>query len=319
MATRAQKTKVGLFLSLSILLIVVGLALITGLTKKDTVTYWISFSSSVLGLSDGSPVFYLGVDVGEVKSIQVTDVNNAVVEVEIERDAVTLREGVEAKLAIYSFAMGTMCVILEGGDPHGSVLEPGSKLFGEKSTFESVSAETETILEDLSQITEAFRKGLGKLEDDEIHEMINNADDLITETRDLVNAAREDVYAAVDDFRLVADKVSKVADSGQKLLDTLNERLKPVQLADMQQQLRDTLEAVQAGADALTEQVNATGKLMDSATKSVVYQTDNVQHTLWDTLQTLNASLEAVRDLVDYLEQDPSALVRGKGKRAGEQ
>lgn len=88
------------------------------------VTYAIEFEESISGLYEGGIVTYLGVPVGKVRDIFVTEANKPHVNIVIDPLKVQLFEGVEAQLVIYSFAAGTMAISLEGGHPISGNLPP---------------------------------------------------------------------------------------------------------------------------------------------------------------------------------------------------
>ena len=79
MATKAQKTKVGIFLSVGFAVIILVFVIIIRKDSKPTYTYFIKFEESVGGLQTDSSVLYKGVQVGKVKNICVKDVNEIIV------------------------------------------------------------------------------------------------------------------------------------------------------------------------------------------------------------------------------------------------
>ena len=141
MATRAQKAKVGIFLLVCVGVIVFGGLFVSGLRTEERHEYYIVFEESVSGLSIGSPVQYMGVPVGTVKDIKVTDTNRVEVSILVSTEKVTLREGTNATLVTYNLAAGTMAVslaIAKNAEP-GEPLQPGSIIPTQESLFASLS------------------------------------------------------------------------------------------------------------------------------------------------------------------------------------
>jgi ABC-type transporter Mla subunit MlaD len=123
-ATRGQKTKVGIFLVICLAIMTGTLTYTSGLYKEEGVDYYIEFNESVLGVLEGGVVEYLGVPVGKVTDITVTQNNRARVSVSIDPYKILLRDGVEAQIVIYSIAAGTMAISLSGGDKGNNKVVP---------------------------------------------------------------------------------------------------------------------------------------------------------------------------------------------------
>lgn len=326
MATKSQKTKVAVFLIVSLIVSAVCLALIAGVRAGGVQPYNIIFDYSVLGLGVGGNVQYLGVLVGTVDDIYVGHDGKAYVHILIDPDKVTLYEGVEAKLEYYSFATGTMCVALSGGDPSGSLLMPGATIPARESLVESFSNEFAGALESLNGIIERIETGLDGMEDGELTATIRETKAFIEETKGFVEEARgtlttltDDIHGSVDDVKVGIEKFNKLADSAaetsesvNQAIQTLQQKIEPLDLARTEEVLRTKLETI---ADRFEDTSNS----LDETAKTVMYGTDNLQHGLMDTMQTLNETMEAVRDLAIYLQEDPSSVIRGKALPRGEE
>ena len=98
MATRAQKVKVGVFVTVSTALLAGSLILVSGFTKENVVRYCCEFPHTVGGLAPGAAVRYSGVPVGKVKSVWVAPNQTVCVNMEVFKERITLYEGVRAGL-----------------------------------------------------------------------------------------------------------------------------------------------------------------------------------------------------------------------------
>ncbi|MBM3288523.1 MAG: MCE family protein [Candidatus Hydrogenedentes bacterium] len=312
MATRTQKTKVGIFLLISAVMIVGGLMLVAGFRQGARLNYLVVFDKTVLGLYKGGMVQYLGVPVGLVDDIYVGDDGKAYVDLVIDPKKVTLREGVEATLEFYSFATGTMCVALKGGDPKGRPLPPGSIIPTGASLMESVSSQAGDLMATFNKIAEKIDAGMkdmpeGRITEivDQIKPFIDDARAFITDARDTLKTLQTDVHGAIDDarpgiakFKDLAESATKMSDTANKTIDDLRTKMQPVDL-----------EKVQTKLLALSDQLEQTTKNINGMTTSVPYTLDNVQHALLETTQKLNETLESFRELAETLNQNP--YVRG--------
>ena len=142
MATRSQKTKVGIFMIGAILLFALSLFFVSGYYGDGGHHYSMQFENTILGLYEGAIVEYLGVTVGKVRNIKVLEDNNLpIVEIALDPAKVTLYKGVEAKLSLYSMAAGTMAISLTGGDPEQGELRPGSRIPTAPSAITAISTQ----------------------------------------------------------------------------------------------------------------------------------------------------------------------------------
>ncbi len=199
MATRAQTIKVGIFVLMGLALTVLVFIVIALEGKKPRDTYYISFSESVSGLQRDATVLYRGVPVGKVENIRVREDNDIVVQVGIETDTVTLREGVVAKLELGNL-MGGMVVELSGGKPDGAHLPPGSTISSRPSILDNLVKDIPTILEDIKDILANINQAVGGDTPERIGSLVENADQAVVglgrtldELSGLVRLAKQDL------------------------------------------------------------------------------------------------------------------------------
>ena len=320
MATRAQKTKVGMFVTGCVLLIGGALLLISGYKHEERTPYWVEFEESVLGLGAGGLVEYMGVPVGTVKDIYVTEQNKAHVEILITKGKVALRKGVTAQLVLYSLATGTMCISLGGSDPNQPLLEAHAQIPSTKSLVKAVSSQVETLLGDLSGITQTIKSGLVGVEEGDLALVIEDADALLTrgqqfldEANKTVSSVRGQAEKGLDTFhQLTLDVQTLVRDTDQAV-KMATKKIQSLQVDKTEQNVNEVLDSI----SALANQLQESAKAVDMVSKTALHNVDNVEYNLRDTLRTLNDSLESMRELTQYLRHDPSALIRGKGQPVG--
>lgn len=316
MATRVQKTKVGLFL-ISCGLIVGGiLTLISGYNKEEMVPYWVEFKESVLGLSNGCGVVYLGVPVGSVKDIFVDESGNAHVEVLVSPSKVTLHEGVTATLVLYSLATGTMWVSLTGGAPEAPILTPGSKIETDSSLITKMSTGVESTLTKANEIIDKINRGLEGMSPGDLTRIVDNAGVLLEDGQNFVKNADTtltDVHASIKPaLAQFDDLVKEFRELVKELNSTVKvtkKKLEPMQLAETEKKIQKLLD----NASDLSEKLSKTLGTVETATKSTSHEADNLEYGMRETMRALNETLEAVQQLTHYLKDDPSALIRGKG------
>ncbi|MCP4639803.1 MAG: MCE family protein [bacterium] len=353
MATRKQKIKVGVFLIVNVALLAVGLTLISGYRGSNREQYTVIFKGSVLGLYEGGLVHYQGVENGRVKSVTVGTDNQAHVIVSIDPKKVTLREGVIAKLEIYSLATGVMCVALYEGDPDGPPMDPEVPIIAEPSLVESISTEmgnlipgaTKTI-EDLQEAVASLKDQFNALEEGQLAETLRKIDEIAANVNKGLEGMEEgqitEIVADVKDVVAklnsslegleeggIAQVVADIEGTVGQLSGSL-EGLEEGELAATLTDMGDIVEQIKTGLEGLEEsdltklvdQANAfldsTSTTVEDTGRSLSHSVDNLQHGLNDVFRKLDETLEAIRGLAEYLQQDPSSLVRGPGKKQGD-
>ena len=324
MATRKQKIKVSLFLIICIGIMVGGTLVITGIYQEPGLTYWLEFEESILGLYEGGLVEYLGVPVGKVREIHVTDNQVAHVEIVIDPKKVSLREGVEGQLVIYSIAAGTMAVSLRGGDPYLPEKAEYTQIPTRPSAIETISTQMTSILEDISSIAESIRGQIDHLDETAISDIVHMVRDLVQKGDEFVGSTDTLISEATETVRdvrkhadtLIAHIDARSADLGrltekiEKLVETYTLRGEELNVEQIQKQFNELLEQVTSAA----EQMDATVANMELVATDIVHRAGNVEYSLRGTMVEMQDAFESIRILVNQLKEDPSSLIRGRGR-----
>ena len=324
MATRKQKVKVGAFLGMCIGLAVAASMVITGLYREPGNAYWLEFSESILGLYEGGLVVYLGVPVGKVKEIFVTENQRAHVEIMLDPRKVNLHQGVQGQLVLYSIAAGTMAIGLEGGTPGDAPLLPNSQIPTKVSTFGAISAQITDVMDHVSGIAEKINKELAALDDGDAKELVDKVKDILkkgevladkgseflTETTGTVKEVRGNVGRIMDTLEGRSRDLERLAADMDKLVAVATEKLQQFDMPKTQENLNVALKNI-AG---LAEQMDETVSKLGNVAADVSHETDNVEYSLRATMTDLRRAFDSLRILLEQLQQDPSQLVRGKAK-----
>jgi len=269
-------------------------------------------------------VIAMGVPIGKVTNIQVTNPDRAQVTVTIDPERVTLYRGVRAQLVLISFAAGTMAVGLEGGDPAAGELPPGAEIDAAPSTLTAVSSRVEEMLDDFDNIVVSLSTGLAGMEEGQLTRMVEDADaliksadgfindgrELVAEANDTLRSVRGDVEDIIRDVREVSDDVERLVKNTDEFLVTARQKVEPLDLAETERELQRLLENT---AD-LSERINIIASHFDETTKIVLHQASNVEYAVRQGVGQMAEALERVQALASTLQEDPSALLRGRGQ-----
>lgn len=308
MGRKANPILVGAFVVGAIALAVVGIVVFgSGRLFADTTPFVMYFSGSVDGLSVGSPVKFKGVEIGAVTSIQLDLGEEARIPVWIEvdnkkivargadkwpSDSALLKEaidrGLRAQLNSQSIVTGLLFVQLDYHTGASAVfMAPPEAQLPEIPTIP-------TTLEQAQQAAAEIIANLRQIDFEGFGKALRASIDGINAT---VNAPG--LQKALQSLPDTLTSLNATLASVQKLSNNLDQRSGPL-LASIQQaserstvaveQARATLESVQGLADAGSP---LAGQLVG-------------------VLEELRGTARSIRLLADYLERNPSALVRGR-------
>jgi uncharacterized protein YoxC len=222
---------------------------------------------------------------------------------------------------MYSLATGTMCISLEGGEHDGFPLPPNSQIKTKPSLVKSLRSQIDGLLENANKILDSFTKITVGMQEGDLSLLLDDVDGLILrgqEFLDKVNTSVGDIKGqaqkGIDQINDMAGDVKKLVKDTDNAVKTVTKKLDGLQVTELGDSANQALKDISALSKRLQETANA----VDGVSQRALHEAGNVEFNMRESLRTLNASLEAVRELVQYLQQDPSALIRGKGKPKGE-
>ena len=310
MAKQANRMMIGGFVVLAVIIMAASLVVFgSGKFFQKTLNFVLYFDESVKGLSVGAPVLFQGVQVGSVTSIVIqADLAKMQTQIPViiaidpdrwqvhggERNPrknvrMIIEKGLRAQLIMQSFITGQLMIELD--------FHPGTPI--NLKNINKEYAEIPTIPSTGEQLSRA----LGEL-------------DLTGLEKHL-----ESTLAGVDRVVNNPDLTASI----RALKDTLQDASKLLTRVDRQ---------VDPLANGVTKTVKDFGKLannVDSRVGGVATGLDKTMSTargtlsedsplivdLQNTLQEISAMSRSLRQVADYLDQHPEALIRGKGKSGG--
>jgi paraquat-inducible protein B len=321
---KVNSAAIGVFI-LSAIAILVGAVVVIGSGKlfKHTHTFVLFFRGGVEGLRVGAPVKFKGVEVGIVKEIllvlpnvpeptaEVGTYGQLVIPVliEINSDRITrlgarmvdfdnpqtlpalVKGGLRAQLALESLLTGLLYVALDirPDTPAQFILPPGSNY-----------QEMPTIPTTLETVQEQAMRVLAKLQTVDVAAALTALVDAAQSIKQRVNSP--DVEAAVRATTPVLHDIGGAARSVEMLADGLHRETGP-----LAHDLRSTAQKTDVAVDQA-----------DLALRNIRTDLDPgspLTYKLNNTLDDVSSAARAVRQLADYLEQNPSAVLRGRSSR----
>ena len=116
----------------------------------------------------------------------------------------------------------------------------------------------------------------------------------------------------IDSFKELTTSLMDLAKTADDALVMVQEKIEPLDLAELEMTLTAQLSAV-------SDQLAVTAKTLDTGTQSMVFGTRNVEHQLATTLEIFDEAVRSIRDLAEYLRENPSALVYRSGPEGEEE
>jgi paraquat-inducible protein B len=315
MAKQANRMMIGGFVVLAVIIMAASLVVFgSGKFFQKTNKYILYFDESIKGLSVGAPVLFQGVQVGSVTSITlqadfVTMKTQIPVFIEIEPDRWKVRSGerdyrkvgtkliemgLRAQLITQSFITGQLMIQLD---------------FFPKSTLCYAPPQIDPDYKDYIVIptcastSERLAKAFGELDLKAIEQNLNSSlagIDRLVNNPDLTASLRT-LNDTLKDARKLLSKVDRQVDP---LANDVKKTVKD--FAKLANNVDGRVGGVATGFD----------KTM-SAARGVLSQDSPLMVELENALKEISAMSRSMRQLANYLDQHPEALIRGKGNPGG--
>ncbi|HTY56515.1 MAG TPA: MlaD family protein [Candidatus Binataceae bacterium] len=318
MAKRTSSAAIGFFVTGGLALIVAAIVVLgSGRLFRQERKFICFFQGGLNGLKVGAPVKIRGVEIGSVSEIrlgvppdygklkQQASVSLPVV-IEINESQVKnqggtatavqpgalpdwIKRGLRAQLNTESLLTGLLYVDLDlhPGTPLNLALEPGTAKY----------PEIPTIPTDLEQVQDAAMKALARLDKIDFDALVKSITYAANAANQLLSSP--DIKATLASLKDTTATLNKVVISVHEEIADLNNKADPL-IASMKKTSDD--------ADQALVQARATMQSFQNA----VAPGSPLAYRLDVTLDNLSEASSTIRQLADFLQRNPSALVRGR-------
>lgn len=304
MEPRAHHVLIGIFTVVTVAAILLfALWLGDAENNRDYDYYNVGFRQGVSGLSEGSPVQYSGIEVGNVVTLSLDsdDPRHVTALVRVYSD-VPVRDNTEATLSLANIT-GAMTIQFYGGTPEGAVLD-GNR--DDPPYIEATPSQFSTLLsssESLFQKADAFLSNANHFLSEEnaenltvtLHNLRRASDTLVAQ-QDNLERALVGVYDAAERARTTFDRYR---DLGDYLGQLLAEQGDP------------TLTETRQAAEALSRAATRIDSLVANNEASVSQGLHSLGE-LGPVMQDLQATLRNLSLLTKRLEEDPAKALLGQ-------
>jgi len=298
MVTKAQKTRLGIFLfgGLALLLLLAGLVAGNRLMQRKD-TYYIAYKDvSINGLSVGGAVKYAGIAIGTVEDITIDpqDVSRLIVRLSVKHGT-PIKADAQATLVPVGIT-GLKQIEIIGGTNESAMLKPGDWITPGSSTLDNITGQITSVAEKLELVLQNVAQITGEQNQQHLTSILTNVDSMVVENRQSV----ADVVTYVDSLTMY---VTKLSESAYRVVEKLNAVVDTTQVAS-----------------TLTN-INQPTQNLERLTANANTAVANMNTLVLRTRDNIIAIIESLQETLDYLNEfsmqiseDPSLLLRSKKK-----
>jgi paraquat-inducible protein B len=320
MPRRFSSTAIGIFVMSGLALGVLALAVLgSGSLFRRPHRFICFFNGSLNGLKVGAAVKVRGVEIGSVSEIRLRPtpsegqlkpsaeaINALPVIIDIDESQLKsrgatgaalkreelnnlIRRGLRAQLNTESFLTGLLYIDLDlyPGTPVRLMLEPGSGEY----------PEIPTVVTDLQQVQETAMKALAKLNEVDFVKLTQSITDAGSAAANLLTSP--DIKATLASLQTATRNLDTTISTIRGMVQNVNNRSGPV-LASLKNAADKA--SVTLGQISSTAQTLQAGLAPDAP----------LTYRLEVALENFSEASSAIRELTDYLQRNPSAIVRGR-------
>jgi phospholipid/cholesterol/gamma-HCH transport system substrate-binding protein len=307
--SKSQKIRLGIFLTVSITVLIAIVLLITGtklLRKRDV--YHIAYEDvSVSGLEVGSAVKYHGIRVGRIEEIRIDpqDVTRVIVTISVD-EGTPVKEDVKAVISMVGIT-GLKLIELTGGSKEAGFVEPGSFIEAGRSITdeitgkaEIISEKVEVLLNNLLELTNADNR-------ENLTALIERSSMAIMRIDSLLEKNVESIDETMLNMRASSGKLTALIESTNHAITRLDSVL--VHFSAISSEFREV---------EFAKLVNDIDNAVNEASKTFTHFDLTILKGRKDVLRSLELmkeSLQNINEVSRMLTEDPSILLRGVEER----
>ena len=318
MKTRTQKFRLGVFISISSLILIGLVVFFTAqqfFEKSDT--YYVSYQDvSVSGLEVGSPVKYLGVKVGTISDIKIDpdDVNSIIVELKLDPTTPVKRD-TKANIVARGIT-GLKTIEIRGGSNKAKPLDEGKFIESGSSVTAEITGKAEIIAEKAERVINNLQKfsspeNMEKFTEaaEEITSFVQRAELTMARVDTLVIENRDTLNSTIIEAHQITQRMDKSLAEVERLVrnDTIHRILANTE------QFSQTLKQsnLKGLINDFSELIRQTQVLLNNADSDINQGTKDLKRNL----ELLKYTLENLNEASRKINSNPSILLRKPKKK----
>jgi len=319
MVSRSQKIRLGIFLTISISLLVIAIGIITGnrlLKKRDK--YYVRFKEiSLTGLEIGSPVKYRGLRIGRIDDMYIDkqDITSIIVEISVD-PKIPMKEDNEAVITYLSIAAGLKMIEILGGSNESKRLPPNSFIKAGQSLVDTITGKAEVITEKLEFILNNFAELTRADRQEKLYRLIDNTTRTLQSFQSLIDTNSISLHHTITNLERVSTYLDTFMVNSVVVMKDIRQLTSSSQLSNSLDNIEKiTSDLRQANLSELTaklatavDQTNRTFTHLDlTLLKS--------RHDILSSMEILRESLEYFNEFTRLISENPSLLLRSSQRQ----
>ncbi|MFO7922178.1 MAG: MlaD family protein [Bacteroidales bacterium] len=325
MKKKAQRIRLGIFIIVSgtFLLLIFGWFTGRGLLEpKDT--YYVAYSNiSVTGLEVGSPVKYMGINVGSIREIRIDpeEFNRIIFELTVDPDTPIKKDAVADIVTVG--ITGMKAIEIHGGSEDAGNLEPenfinaGSTLATDISGRAEVLAfKVEEVLNNLQAFTEPDNLENFTQAAENISVLADNSNTTALRVNELISENRNDIREAAAAINKISGRLDGASVDFASSMERFNEIMQGEDIAEVLGNLREiSLSLREANVEELIDNLAEATRYTQGLLANLETDFESSSSHLNENLILLKYTLENLNEATRKIGNDPSILIRGKSER----
>ena len=320
MRNRSQKIRLGIFLfvSLAILLSVIGFFTTREFFEKEDI-YYVSYEGiSVSGLEVGSPVKYMGIKVGTIKDIRIdpTNVNKVIIELSLQPDT-PIKEDVQADITSMGIT-GLKAIEISGGSNKAQSLEPGSQIPAGSSLTQEITGKAEVIAQKAEKVLNNLQiftqpENLNKFTEvlEKISLLTEQANRTVIKIDTIVSENRRDIRQSIAPMKAISERLDESSRLLETTMQTINLKVQSDTIDDILTNVRDVSARLkESDIQALIGNISTVAEQTQELLLKVDQDINNSSRDFSESLELLKLTLENLNKASVKVNNNPSLLLR---------
>jgi len=297
MVTKAQKLRLGIFIVVTSIIMVIFIVLVAGtklMQKRDT--YHIIYeNTSINGLQVGGAVKYYGLNIGRVEKIVIDkdDINRVIVTISVKEDT-PLKNDVQATLVFVGIT-GLKQIEIIGGSNEAKLLKPDSYLTAGKSALDSITGRAEILTAKIETIIDNVIELTNKGNQDKLNNILTNVDGIIEENRVSFQGTMTNLDSLTSELTTLISETSNAMSKLNLVLNNAEVITRDLSESDLKELVNN--------ANSAVKKANTTFNLINSTV-------DNSQDDINDTIELLKETMEYLNEFSRQINENPALLIR---------
>lgn len=320
MKNRSRNIRLGIFIIASS---VVLLTLIVYFTAREIFeksdTYYVAYQDvSVGGMEIGSPVKYLGINVGTIADIQIDPEDVTTIIVELSLDAGTpIKEDSQADIISLGIT-GMKAIEIRGGSNEAQILEPGSFIAPGSSLSSEISGKAEIIAEKvekvlnnlqlfthpdtLSQITQTLSK---------YGSMAENADKVISRLDTVIVQNKDDMRSTIMAANKISESILESSEKMEGIVTRVNQMIDSDSITDILGNAREISQSL--NESNITQLIDDLAGVVERTQNLLLKVDDDINQGsqgFVESQKLLKLTLQNLEEASRKINNNPSLLIR---------